>query len=174
MLANLVTLLRIIATPAVIILVLRSPDGSSTAATIIFAAAAFTDFLDGRLARATGTVSEFGRTLDPLADRIFISGTIAALTIAGRLPLIGVALVLGRDIFMILGYKVLGSRGFKLRVSFLGKIYTAVFMLAIVLAMLDIGPWQILFWFGVAGSLLTGLIYTLKGLSQMTRVNTSP
>ncbi len=154
----------------IVFLVLRSEDGSSTAATIIFAFAAFTDFLDGRLARATGTVSELGRILDPLADRVFISCTIAALTIAGRLPIIGVALVVGRDIFMILGYKVLATRGVKLRVFFLGKTYTALFMLAIVLCMADWGPWEIFFWIGVAGSLLTGLLYTLKGLSKLTEV----
>ena len=174
MLANLITLLRILAVPAIVVLVLRAEDGSSTAATIIFAAAAFTDFLDGRVARSTGTVTEFGRILDPLADRIFISGTIAALTIAGKLPITGVALIVGRDIFMILGYKFLESRGTKLRVSFLGKTYTAVLMLAIVLAMMGRGPWEFLFWAGVAGSLLTGLLYTLKGLTRLTRVNTVP
>ncbi|MHB9053187.1 MAG: CDP-alcohol phosphatidyltransferase family protein [Thermoleophilia bacterium] len=173
-LANLLTLLRILAVPAIVVLVLQSGDGSSTAATIIFAAAAFTDFLDGRIARSTGTVTEFGRIFDPLADRIFISCTIAALTIAGKLPILGVALVVGRDIFMILGYKFLGSRGMKLRVSFLGKIYTAIFMLAIVLAMLGWGPWELLFWIAVAGSLFTGLLYTLKGLTKLTRVNTAP
>ena len=170
--ANALTLLRILAVPMIVFLVLRSEDGSSTAATVIFTAAAATDFLDGRLARATGTVSEFGRIFDPLADRIFISGTIGALTIAGRLPLIGVAMVVGRDIFMILGYKVLGARGIKLRVSFLGKTYTAIFMLAIVLSMADWGPWWLLFWAGVAGSILTGAIYMLKGLSWLTRVDT--
>ena len=172
-LANLLTLLRILAVPAIVILVLHSGDGSSTAATIVFAAAAFTDFLDGRIARSTGTVTEFGRIFDPLADRIFISCTIAALTIAGVLPIIGVALVAGRDIFMILGYKFLSSRGLKLRVTFLGKTYTAIFMLAIVLAMLGRGPWEFLFWVAVAGSLFTGLLYTLKGLTRLTRVNTT-
>ena len=162
--------MRILAVPAIVYLVLSSGDGSSTAATVIFLVAALTDFLDGSLARATGSVSEFGRILDPLADRIFISATVIALTIGGRLPLIGVALVVSRDIFIILGYKVLGGRGIKLRVSFFGKVYTAVLMLAIILCMADWGPWLILFWVGVAGSLLTGLYYTLRGISQLTRV----
>jgi CDP-diacylglycerol--glycerol-3-phosphate 3-phosphatidyltransferase len=139
-------------------------------ATGLFAAAALTDFLDGRLARATGTVSEFGRVLDPLADRIFISGTILALTFAGRLPILGVALIVARDIFMVLEYKALESRGVNLRVSFLGKVYTAVLMVAVVMCMAEVGPWDILFWLGVAGSLLTGFYYTLKGLAQMTRI----
>jgi len=168
--ANALTILRILAVPVIVYLVLRSEDGSSTVATLIFAAAAFTDFLDGRMARATGSVSEFGRILDPLADRIFISGTVIALTLVETdpLPLIGVALVVGRDIFMILGYKILGARGFKLRVNFLGKVYTAILMAAIVCRLAGWWPWEILFWTGVAGSLFTGAIYTFKGLAKMT------
>lgn len=174
--ANALTLSRILAVPAIVYLVLQSEDGSSTAATIIVTLAALTDFLDGRLARATGTVSEFGRVFDPLADRIFISCTIAALTLIqiNPLPMIGVALVIGRDIFMILGYKILGVRGVKLRVTFLGKIYTAIFMAAILFRLAGWWPWEFLFWLGVAGSILTGAIYTLKGLNRLTEVNSAP
>lgn len=152
---------------------LRTDDGSSTAATIVFAGAALTDFLDGRLARATGTVTEFGRIFDPLVDRIFISGTVAALLLAGRLPWQGVALLIGRDFIMILGYKVLGTQDIKLRVTFLGKIYTAVLMAAVLMCLADIGPWLVLFWIGVAGSLITGAMYAAKGLARLTEVKSA-
>lgn len=122
------------------------------------------------MARATGTVTEFGRVFDPLVDRIFICGTVAALLLADRLPWQGVAVLIGRDIFMILGYKVLGMRDIKLRVSFLGKTYTAVLMLAILMCLADLGPWLVLFWIGVAGSLFTGAMYTAKGLGRLTEV----
>jgi CDP-diacylglycerol--glycerol-3-phosphate 3-phosphatidyltransferase len=150
--------------------VLRADDGSSTAATIVFAGAALTDFLDGRLARATGTVTEFGRIFDPLVDRIFISGTVAALLLADRLPWQGVAILISRDIFMILGYKVLGTQNIKLRVTFLGKTYTALLMAAVLMCLADIGPWIELFWIGVAGSLITGVMYTVKGLARLTEI----
>jgi len=153
--------------------VLRTDDGSSTAATIVFAGAALTDFLDGRLARATGTVTEFGRIFDPLVDRIFISGTVAALLLAGRLPWQGVALLIGRDFIMILGYKVLGTQDIKLRVTFLGKIYTAVLMAAVLMCLADTGPWLVLFWIGVAGSLITGAMYAAKGLARLTEVKSA-
>ncbi|MHB8793806.1 MAG: CDP-alcohol phosphatidyltransferase family protein [Thermoleophilia bacterium] len=168
--ANALTLIRLLAVPAIVLLVLRADDGSSIAATIIFAGAALTDFLDGRMARATGTVTEFGRVFDPFVDRVFISGTVAALMLADRLPWQGVVLLIGRDIFMILGYKVLGTQDIKLRVTFLGKTYTAVLMAAILMCLADIGPWLILFWAGVAGSLVTGAIYTVKGLAKLTEV----
>jgi CDP-diacylglycerol--glycerol-3-phosphate 3-phosphatidyltransferase len=151
-------------------LLIGSGNGTSTAATVLFFGAALTDFIDGLLARGTGTVTELGRMLDPLADRIFISSTILALAITGLLPPVGVALVVARDIFMILGYKMLMTRGVKLRVSLLGKSYTALIMMAILLAMagiklgsVEIGWW--LFWVGVAGSLLSGAFYLSKGLT---------
>ncbi|MBI5870418.1 MAG: CDP-alcohol phosphatidyltransferase family protein [Actinobacteria bacterium] len=168
--ANALTLIRLLAVPAIVVLVLRADGGSSMAATIIFAAAALTDFLDGRLARATGTVTEFGRVFDPFVDRVFICGTVLALTLAGRLPWQGVALLVGRDIFMILGYKVLGTQEIKLRVTFLGKTYTAVLMAAVLMCLADLGPWLILFWIGVAGSLVTGAMYAVKGLAKLTEV----
>ncbi len=142
-------------------------------ATVVFLLAALTDFLDGQLARRTGAVTELGKKLDPLADRIFISGTIIALTIAGVLPWQGVVLVVGRDIFMILGYKLLTGRGFELRVSFIGKFYTAVLMIGVIMTMPGIevagisighiGLW--LFWAGVAGSLISGVVYTVRGIT---------
>jgi len=161
-----------LAVPVIVVLLLWPEPGPSTAATIVFLIAALTDFLDGQLARRTGAVTEFGKKLDPLADRIFISGTILALTVAGVLPLFGVILIVVRDIFMIVGYKLAEARGARLGVSFFGKAYTAVLMLAIVLAMagieaggVQVGIW--LFWAGVAGSLLSGAAYAISVLSQL-------
>jgi len=165
--ANALTLLRLLALPLIMIMVLRSPDGASNVAAAVFLAAALTDFLDGQLARRTGTVSEVGKLFDPLTDRIFISGTIIALVLAGRLPLAGVAIVVARDVFLILGYKLLRNRGVILRVSLLGKSYTALFMLAIVLSLADLGPWRLLFWTGVAGSLASGAVYVVQGISTL-------
>ncbi|MHB1390370.1 MAG: CDP-alcohol phosphatidyltransferase family protein [Thermoleophilia bacterium] len=168
-LANGFTVLRIIALPFIVVLVLRSADGSSGAATVIFMIAAWTDFFDGFIARRTGTVTDIGRMLDPLADRLFISGTIIALAIAGVLPWQGVIIVTARDILMLFGYKLLLARGGAPQVSLLGKSYTALFMLAIAVCMvgfepggLRVGWW--LFWAGVTGSIVTGIAYALQGL----------
>ncbi len=168
--ANFITSLRILAAPAVAILLLGSPEGSSILATLIFVGAVLTDFLDGRLARGTGTVSELGKSLDPVADRILVGSAIVALSINGALPVAGVVLVLARDIFMLLGYKLLVNRGVKLRVSLLGKAYTALIMVAVTLAMagvqadgITVGRW--LFWAGVAGSLISAVAYLARGFS---------
>lgn len=166
------TLVRILAAPAVIFFILRSESGSSAAATIIFLLAAVTDFFDGLLARRTGTVTEIGKKADPLADRLLISGTIIALAIKGLLPVAGVVLVAARDIFIIVGYKLLEERGVVVRVSILGKAYTALFMTAILLQMTEAGingvsPGWWLFWAGVAGSLVSGAFYVVNGIMRL-------
>lgn len=167
--ANVLSFSRVVAVPVIIWLILSSDDGTSMAATAVFAAAALTDFLDGLLARSTATITEVGKVLDPIADRILISGTILALTISGVLPIIGVVLVVARDIFLVFGYKAIERRGVILRVSLLGKTYTALFMVAIVLSMggvtaagHDIGLW--FFWASVAGSMVSGISYTARGI----------
>jgi CDP-diacylglycerol--glycerol-3-phosphate 3-phosphatidyltransferase len=172
--ANALTLFRILSLPLIVVLVLRADNGTSLAATVIFLLAALTDFLDGQIARRAGAVTELGRVIDPLADRILISGTIIALAISGVLPVLGVILVATRDFFMIIGYKMLQKKGVTLQVSFLGKAYTALFMAAIVIAMAGVEPGGVrlgwwLFWLGVAGSLLTGVLYTLKGIAMAGR-----
>jgi cardiolipin synthase len=70
--------------------------GQNAAAVVLLAAALATDFLDGLLARRTGSTA-FGRVLDPLADKILVAGTLAALLAAGRVPAELVGLVVCRD-----------------------------------------------------------------------------
>lgn len=170
--ANALSFSRMLAVPFIIILLLVSEEGSSTAATIVFILAALTDLLDGILARRTGTVTALGKVIDPLADRTLIGGTVITLAVVGSLPAFGVAIVVARDIFLLIGYKALERRGVILHVSMLGKIYTAIFMFAIVAAMagarigeIDIGLW--LFWMSVAGSLVSAITYSMKGLSLL-------
>ena len=141
-------------------------------ATIIFLLAAITDFFDGLLARRMDKVTKIGKKADPLADRLLISGTIIALAIQGSLPVVGVILVAARDLFIIVGYKLLEERGVELGVSAAGKTYTALIMVAILLSMTGVeingvrpGWW--LFWAGVAGSIVSGAIYVVTGLQHL-------
>ncbi len=96
------------------------------AAVVVYAAGAWTDFLDGFIARRTGTVTELGKLLDPLADRVFIVALAVALVGDGTLPW-GLALaVVGRDVVILSLYPFVqrGSRP-KIEVNFVGKTATA-------------------------------------------------
>ncbi|GBE57424.1 CDP-diacylglycerol--glycerol-3-phosphate 3-phosphatidyltransferase [bacterium BMS3Abin01] len=170
--ANVLSALRIAAAPVVFLLIIRSGDGSSAAAALVFLTAAFTDFLDGQLARRTATVTSMGRILDPLADRVLIGSVVIALAVVGALPALGVALVVARDIILVFGYKFLERNGISVSVFWLGKSYTAVFMAAIMAIMAGVrvaggnfGLW--LFWIAVAGSLASGIIYVIRGLNLL-------
>jgi cardiolipin synthase len=95
---NLVTLARLGMTPFIVMAIL---NGEHVLAAWMFAGAAFTDFLDGQLARVWRSTSRVGLYLDPIADKVLLSGVFIALGIYGSVPVWYVALVLGRDLALL-------------------------------------------------------------------------
>jgi cardiolipin synthase (CMP-forming) len=153
-LPNALTCARLLAVPVVLALLVA---GSEAWAAALFVAAALTDFLDGRLARRRGGASRLGALLDPLADRLMISGVAVVLAVKGLLPAILVALLVGRDALALVGGILL--RG-KVRVNKVGKAATALLMVAAAVEIFRPGvPGEILFYFGIGLSLVSGLLY---------------
>eukprot|EP00516_Mucochytrium_quahogii_P007666 CAMPEP_0203753936 /NCGR_PEP_ID=MMETSP0098-20131031/7623_1 /ASSEMBLY_ACC=CAM_ASM_000208 /TAXON_ID=96639 /ORGANISM=" , Strain NY0313808BC1" /LENGTH=190 /DNA_ID=CAMNT_0050644757 /DNA_START=415 /DNA_END=984 /DNA_ORIENTATION=+ len=97
---NALTMVRIVATPGICWLITQE---SYTLAIGAFWAAGFLDWLDGYLARKWNQMSIFGSFLDPLADKIFVAGTLATLTVQGLVPLPLGVLIIGRDLGLVLG-----------------------------------------------------------------------
>ena len=83
-----------------LILIVQEEDFSRTALLVIMLGAYVTDLLDGFIARKFGQESEFGRIIDPLADKLFIFGTVISFLLAGLLPLWFVLVVLLRDVLI--------------------------------------------------------------------------
>lgn len=131
---NLFTLLRLALTPVVIRAIL---DGRHFAALAIFAAAAITDILDGASARHFGITTTAGAVLDPIADKCLLSGAFLALALAGSMPWWLVAIVFGRDIYILLAAAValLFTRIRKFPPSLWGKVSTFVQIATVVLWM---------------------------------------
>ena len=94
-LADGIALARAVAVLPVIVLV---ATGSDTLALVVFAAAALSDAIDGPVARARDEVTARGEWLDPLADKVLIAGTLAALAARGLVPLWALVIVLGREL----------------------------------------------------------------------------
>ncbi len=88
-LPNLLTLSRIAAIPVLVALVAWHRAGADVAAMLVFAAAGITDFLDGRIARQRQLLSDLGRMLDPIADKLLVGATLMVLAGQGRLPFPG-------------------------------------------------------------------------------------
>jgi CDP-diacylglycerol--glycerol-3-phosphate 3-phosphatidyltransferase len=162
---NVLTIIRFAAIPIFAVLYLRAGDEPAWGAGVFFAGAAATDQLDGYLARRWQVQSRFGTLADPLADRLMIGTAVVLLWATGRLPLVGAAIVLARDLALVLGYRVLSPRGFELDVSGLGKVATWILYAALCFVIVtEKGTeWPlVLFWIGVALAVAAGVQYAIR------------
>lgn len=98
--SNVVSIIRMILTIPIVVLVMNNGGWVAVALCLL---AAWTDWLDGFIARKTGTVSEWGMVVDPLADKVLVGGVMIALFITGRFPFWFVAVVVLRDIVILIG-----------------------------------------------------------------------
>ena len=188
-LPNLLTLSRIIAVPLVIgTFYWPNPPYGPWLGCALFAAAAFTDWLDGRLARLWKQQSELGRFLDPIADKLLVAAILfmlgarhlrqpqvsfADLTLSFILPAL---VILSREILVSGLREHLATLRVRLPVSRLAKWKTGIQMVAIgVLLVGDSGPeflhviriGEILLWAAAVLTLITGYDYLRAGLSHM-------
>lgn len=127
---NVISAVRIACIPVYAILILREPTTFS--GLLLFGLVLATDWVDGLVARRTGQVSELGKILDPLADRLAIGFGLVALVVRGAFPLWAAALILGRDLIALAGGAIaLAGRGVRVAVRPLGKLATFTLMIAI-------------------------------------------
>ena len=127
---NLLSLLRILLIPAFVWLIVHR--GTEMAGMLLFAGVAATDWVDGYVARRTNQVSELGKILDPVADRLAVGAGLVAVMARGALPLWAGLAILVRDAAVLLvGAALLAGRGIRIDVRFLGKSATAILMAAI-------------------------------------------
>jgi cardiolipin synthase len=127
---NLISAIRILLIPLFVALIV-DPD-TTTAGLIVFGVVVATDWVDGLVARRTGQVSELGKVLDPVADRLAIAAGLIALAIRGVFPWWAAALILVRDVAVfIVGVAVLWRSDVRIEVRWIGKIATFSLMTAI-------------------------------------------
>ncbi|MDD5749083.1 MAG: CDP-diacylglycerol--glycerol-3-phosphate 3-phosphatidyltransferase [Actinomycetota bacterium] len=141
--ANALTLTRIVIIPAFVWCMVESNVNSSFRyiAFALFILGALTDWADGFIARKTKTISRFGITADPLADRLFIGASLITLYCMRILPLAFLILVLGRDLLIAGGYPFVGKiDSSKVAVHWTGKAATAALFVALALLVLSPSP----------------------------------
>jgi len=152
-LPNALTIARFALVPVFAVLLAQGEDGHSWPAAIVFGIAGATDQIDGWLARRYQLESEFGKFADPLADRLMIDVAVVMLFLEDRLPWPALVLIVGRDLLLVAGAKLVMPRGYEFSVSFLGKLATWILYFAIffVLATPAGTEWPLaIFWLGVA------------------------
>ncbi len=169
-LPNALTVLRLLMIPLFVVLVLGADGGHSWSAALVFAAAGATDQIDGFLARRWHVESTFGKVADPLADRLMIATAVVLLWVENRLPWPALAIVLGRDLLLVGGYKLVVPRGYEFEVNLLGKAATWLLYAALT-ATLATPPeteWPLwLFWAGVGTALVAAVEYVLKARREV-------
>jgi cardiolipin synthase len=125
-LPNVLSGLRLGTVPIFVVLFIA---GHTDAAVILYGCAAWTDFFDGWLARRLGQVSELGKFLDPLADRIFILALAVMLVVRGTLVWWLAAGIIVRDVLVLGAYPLIERRGLpRIRVNLVGKAATALLL----------------------------------------------
>ena len=140
-LPNKLTLLRVVLIPVFVVLLLLEGGQNYTlriAALIVFCAASFTDFLDGQIARRNHLVTNFGKFMDPLADKLLVCSALICMIELGQLPSWYVITVIARE-FIISGFRLVAAdNGIVIAASWWGKFKTTFQMLTVILLILNI------------------------------------
>ena len=121
---NTLTLFRIATIPVIVILMLYPNRLSCFVAAILFSAAAITDYFDGYIARRFGLVSNLGKVMDPVADKLLVSSAFIMLTAQGWVPAWMVCIIIGREIAVTGLRNIIAEKGEDVSASNLGKYKT--------------------------------------------------
>src|SRR5436190_13755212 len=128
---NLLTLLRILLVPVVVVALLAGTPNGDALAAVVFAFAAFTDGLDGYIARSRGSVTTFGKLADPLADKLLIIAPLVLLVSLNRVAPWVAMVIIAREFAVTALRLVAAERGVVIPAGFLGKLKTSVQVAAI-------------------------------------------
>ena len=171
-LPNTLTLGRIFLVPLLVVVLLTSFDGrrvlgisNEMLGAAIFGFASFTDWLDGYLARRRGQVTGIGQWMDPLADKLLVTGALISLVQLGRASAWMVAIILGREFSVTVLRSMVHARGQSLPASPLGKVKMASQVAAILLLILSphVQPFffagQIALWAATIAALISAADY---------------
>lgn len=179
--ANKITILRVILVPIFMCLMLIDNTACRMWALVVFIIASISDWADGYIARHYNQISNFGKFMDPIADKMLTTSAFLALLEVGRITWLGsvaIMLILARE-FMVSGVRMLASsEGRVIAASMFGKIKTVAQMITIIAAIIMMndkwfiqGPailiTNILVWISTVFTVLSGLDYIWKNRSVL-------
>ena len=138
-LPNKLTTFRVILIPFFVFFLLTDfVAGSKWIATVLFCAASITDFLDGKIARKYNLVTNFGKFMDPLADKLLVCSALICLIALDKIPAWIVIVIISRE-FIISGFRLIAAdNGVVIAASYWGKFKTASQMVTVILLVLNI------------------------------------
>jgi len=169
---NALTIGRLALIPVFVVLMVQAGQEPSWPAGIVFGIAGITDQIDGFLARRWHVESRFGQIADPLADRLMIDAAVILLAYYGRLPWIGLAVIIGRDLMLLAGSRLLAPRGIEIEVNTVGKAATWILYAAIAFRIVthESTKWPLyLFWAGLVLAVVAAVFYIQAARRELRR-----
>ena len=164
-LPNTLTLLRILAVPVVVVALLSEINDGDVIAAAVFALAAATDGLDGYIARRRNQVTNFGKLMDPLADKLLVVAALISLVSLGRLEAWIAMVIIAREIAVTGLRSIAAEQGVVIAASWLGKVKTTL-QIAAIFALIAYDPSplavDLLVYAAVAMTLISGADYFLS------------
>ena len=169
-LPNKLTMLRVLLIPFFVFFMLTGAAGAASRwiALAIFIIASLTDMLDGKIARKYNLVTNFGKFMDPLADKLLVCSALICLVGLQRIPAWIVIIIVARE-FTISGFRLIAAeRGIVIAASYWGKFKTVFQMALVILMIADIAALhvvtQIVMWIAVALTLISLVDYIMKNI----------
>lgn len=162
-LPNKLTLFRVILIPFFVFFLLAPyfEEYGNYIAVAIFIVASITDFLDGKIARKYHLVTNFGKFMDPLADKLLVSSALICLVALNKIPAWIVIVIIARE-FIISGFRLVAAdNGVVIAASYWGKFKTAFQMVTVIVLILNI-PGEV---FAVIGTVLIYISLVLTVIS---------
>lgn len=169
-LANKITLFRVFLVPIFLIVLYSNIENNVIIAGVIFIIASLTDMLDGYIARSRNLVTNFGKFVDPLADKVLASAALIALVDMGHISGWIVVIIIARE-FTVTGFRVIAaSEGVTIAASPWGKLKTISQLIAIILFLFNNFPFNylgipadtIMIYLALIFTIVSGIDYIVK------------
>jgi CDP-diacylglycerol--glycerol-3-phosphate 3-phosphatidyltransferase len=161
-LPNVLTVLRILLVPVVVVALLDETPNGDLLAAIVFALASLTDWVDGYLARSRGSITTFGKLMDPIADKLLVVAALVSLVSLDRLQAWVAMVIIARELAVTMSRLAATGQGVVISANRWGKVKTAMQVLMIFLLITVNGSplWlDALVYVTVAVTVISGLEY---------------
>ena len=140
---NAITILRIILVPFFMVAALSGSPNAAIISTVIFVIASITDGIDGHIARKYNLITNFGKFVDPLADKLLVTSAILIFVEQGVMPSWAAMIIIARDLVVSSLRMVASAQGRVIQAVFSGKLKTTVHVVCIVALLLNVFPQNI-------------------------------
>ena len=172
-LPNILTCLRVVLIPVFMVLAYQNNMPCDIAALAVYVVACITDYVDGNLARKHNQVTNFGKFMDPVADKLLVMAALLLFVEDGTISAWMVAIILGREFIVSALRMVAASEGLVIAANMWGKAKTMITMITLIFLLCPIGPimlgpvslQDVMIWITVIITTISGVTYIIDNFS---------